>query len=202
MTRTLPSKQDGFYILEMIETSLIDYRYTQPWADELIMAVHLPPSWLCDLATKKYRGDQSNAVREFVFSEPFEAAPAELEKFAVACLWLRYERRELSWATFLQMAGDLLDAANANWDCGTPYHYLNVYEDVYFTPAAEERTKHDNLKDHDLKPWIAEAKARFAPFLERRGDNKALQSTPVVASVANLAQASGAPELERWTETV
>ena len=172
MTLTLPSKQDGFYILEMIERSLIDYTYTQPWADELIMAVDLPPSWLCDLATTKYRGDQSKAVREFVFSEPIEAAPAELEKFAVACLWLRYERRELSWATFLQMAGDFLDAASGDWQCETPYHYLSLYEDAYFTPAAEERTKRDYLNDHDLKPWIDDATARFAPFLRRRRYNK------------------------------
>lgn len=175
MTLPLPSKQDCFYVLQMMETSLIDFRYTQPWADELIMAVDAPPSWLCELATKKYRGDQINAVREFVYSEPFEAAPSDLEKFAVACLWLRYERRELSWATFLRMAGALLDSASADWDCETPYHYLNVYEDAYFTPASEERTKHDYLQDHDLTPWIDEAKARFAPFLKQRRDNKRMQ---------------------------
>ena len=175
MTLTLPSKQDCFYILQMMETSLIDFSYTQPWADELIMAVDSPPSWLCDVATKKYRGDQIKAVREFVCSEPFEAAPSDLEKFAVACLWLRYERRELSWAAFLRMAGELLDSAGADWDCETPYHYLNVYEDAYFTPASEERTKHDYLKDHDLRPWINEARERFAPFLKRRVDNN---STP------------------------
>ncbi len=177
MTLTLPSKQDCFYILQMMETSLIDFSYTQPWADELIMAVDSPPSWLCDLTTKKYHGDQIKAVREFVCSEPFEAAPSDLEKFAVACLWLRYERRELSWATFLRMAGELLDSASADWDCETPYHYLNVYEDAYFTPASEERTKHDYLQDHDLRHWIEEAKARFAPFLKRRMDNKALHAT-------------------------
>lgn len=168
MTLMLPSKQDCFYVLEMLQTSLIDCRYTQPWADALIVALDSPPSWLCDLAIRKYQGDQITAVREFVCSEPFEADPTEMEKFAVACVWLRYERRELSWATFLRTAGELLDSANADWDCETPYHYLNVYEDAYFTPDAEERTRHDYLKEHDLKPWIEEAKARFAPFLARR----------------------------------
>jgi hypothetical protein len=174
---TLPSKKDCFYILQMMETSLIDYRYTQPWADELIMAVDAPPSWLCELAVKKYRGDQIKAVREFVCAEPFEPAPGDLEKFAVACLWLRYERRELSWATFLRMAGEVLDCASADWDCETPYHYLNVYEEAYFSSAVEETTKQQYLKDHELTPWINEAKIRFAPFLERRKDNKAIQPT-------------------------
>jgi hypothetical protein len=174
MTLTLPSKQDSYYIAKMLEMTLVDYTYTQPWADELIMAIDVAPLWLCDLATKKYSGDQIKAVREYACSEPFEAGPVELEKFAVACLWLRYERRELSWATFLRMAGELLDSANANWACETPYHYLNVYEDAYFTPAAEERTKYDYLRDHDLRPWIDEAKTRFAPFLARR---KAMHST-------------------------
>jgi hypothetical protein len=178
MMLALPSKQDCFYILEMIQSSLINYGYIQPWADELIMAGDLPPSWLCDLATKKYQGDLSTAVRKFVFSEPFERPPAELEKFAVACLWLRYERRELSWATFLRMAGDLLDSASGDWNCETLCHYLSVYEDDYFTPAAEEFTKHDYLQHHDLGPWIAEAKARFAPFLKSRMDNKRMHSPP------------------------
>ena len=177
MTLTLPSKQDCSFLLKMLETSLIDYSYTQPWADELIMAVDSPPAWLCDLAAKKYRGDQIKAVQDFVYSPPFEEAPPDLEKFAVACLWVRYERRELSWATFLRMTGELLDCADADWDCETPYHYLNVYEDAYFSAAAEERTKHDYLRDHDLRPWIKEAKARFAPFLKRRKDNKAIKPT-------------------------
>ncbi len=169
----LPSKQDGFYILEMMETSLIDCYYTQPWADELIAAVESPPSWLCDLATKKYRGAQIKAVREFVRAEPLESAPPGLEKFAVACLWLRYERRELSWATFLRLAGELLDSVGADWQCETPYHYLNVYEDAYFSPASEECTKRDYLQDHDLTLWIEEAETRFAPFLKRRRRIKA-----------------------------
>jgi hypothetical protein len=177
MSLTLPSKQDCFYILEMLKTSLINYNYTQRWADELVMAAGPPPVWLCELAIKKYQGDQIKAVQEFVCSEPFEAAPAEMQKFAVACLWLRYERRELSWATFLQKAGDILDPANTDWECETPYHYLNVYEDSYFTPAAEKRTKHDYLKNHDLMPWIEEARARFAPFLKRRWGNKSVEAT-------------------------
>ena len=176
MSHTLPTKQDCFYILEMLETSLIDYSYTHPWAEELIMKTDTPPTWLCELAVRKYQGDQIKAVKDYVFSEPFEPRPPEMEKYSVACLWLRYERRELSWATFLQMAGEVLDSASADWQCETPYYHLNIYGDAYFSAEAEERTKRDYLKDHDLTPWIEVAESRFEPFRIRRMANKHTQS--------------------------
>lgn len=176
MTLSMPSKEDGHYILCMMRTSLIDFSYTHPWADELILSIDSPPPWLCDIAVEKYHGNQIEALQAFVYSGPFEAPPPDLEKFAVACLWLRYERRELSWATFLRMAGELLDSASADWDCETPYHYLNLYEDAYFTKEAEESTKQEYLKDHELKPWIDNATSRFKPFLERRRSDKFMDS--------------------------
>jgi hypothetical protein len=159
----------------MLKTSLFDYRYTQPWADEIITHVESPPAWLCDLATKRYQGDQIKILQEFISCEPFEPSPVDMEKFAVACLWIRYERRELSWAIFLAKAGEILDACSSDWDCETPYHYLNVYKDAYFTPVSEEKTKEAYFKDHDLHPWIKEAKSRFAPFLELRMQSKGLR---------------------------
>lgn len=174
--REIPNTQECFYILEMLETSLIDYSYTQPWADALIIETQKPPVWLCELATNKYRGDQIQAIREHLFSEPFEEAPASLEKFRVACLWLRYERRELSWAIFLKTAGEYLDATNGDWDCSTPYHYLNVFEDAYFTPEAEAATKKDYLNDHPLQPWLELARLKFAPFLKHRISCKSSES--------------------------
>lgn len=173
----IPNKQECFYILEMLETSLIDYSYTHPWADLLIIETEPPPVWLCELATKKYQGDQIRAIQDYLFSEPFEEVPASLEKFRVACVWLRYERRELSWATFLKTAGEYLDAANGDWDCETPYHYLNVFEDAYFTPEAEAVTKRDYLGDHLLQPWIELARLKFAPFQKHRTSCKSIESS-------------------------
>lgn len=162
--------------MEMLETSLIDYSYTHAWADALIIENEKPPAWLCELATKKYQGDQIRALQEHIFSEPFEETPASLEKFRVACLWLRYEKRELSWATFLKTAGKCLDATSGDWDCETPYHYLNVFEDAYFTPAAEAATKRDYLSDHHLQPWIELARLKLAPFLMHRTRRQSLES--------------------------
>ncbi len=160
----IPNKSECFYILEMLESDLIDYCYTHPWADKLISGSETPPAWLCNLAVKKYKGDQISAIREFIFAEPFEEEPVAMEKFHVACLWLRYQRRELSWATLLRESGEHLDAACGDWDCETPYHYLNQYEDAYFSPEAEEKTKSQYLVDHDLEPWIELAKSKFEPF--------------------------------------
>jgi hypothetical protein len=174
----LPSKQECFFILEMLEASLIDFSYTQPWADILIAAIETPPFWLCELATKTYRGAQIKAIREHVFSEPFVAGPEDLEKFHVACLWLRYERRELSWATFLRYAGEYLDACSGEWDCETLYHYLNVFGDAYFSEAAEQDTRRRYLADHNLKPWIEKAHEQFAPFKQHRRAIKSLRSRP------------------------
>jgi len=169
----IPSKRECFYILEMLESGLIDYSYLVPWADRIITGLKSAPPWLGTLAMKRYTGDLRDALREYVLSEPFEPWPGDIEKFHVACLWLRYKRRELSWATFLRLAGERLDAANGDWDCETPYHYRNVYEDAYFTRESEEQTKEDYLADHDLRSWIALAKEKFEPLRQLRWADKA-----------------------------
>jgi hypothetical protein len=173
MKMSIPSKQDCFYMLEMLESGLIDFSYVHPWAEKIIADLDSVPSWLGDLATKKYKGDQSKALRAYIFSGPFEVALGGMEKFHVACLWLRHERRELSWATFLRLAGECLDAADGDWLCEKSYHYLNVYEDAYFSDESEKQTKKDYLADHDLDSWITKAKEKFEPFRMMRRTNKA-----------------------------
>jgi len=168
MKNPIPSKQDCCYVLEMLESKLIDFTYIHPWADKIINELDYAPPWLGDLATKKYRGDQTKALREYIYSEPFEAGPDEMEKFHVACLWLRYERREISWATFLEMTGDFLDGADSNWHCGIPYHYHNIYASAYFTVKSEKQTKKRFLAELNLQPWIAMAKEKFEPFKNMR----------------------------------
>jgi len=157
----------------MLESRLIDYSYIQPWADHLISKCEAPPVWLCDMAIKKYQGDQIKAIREFIFAEPFESEPVDMEKFHVACMWLRYERRELSWATYLLDVGNYLDAASGDWECETPYHFLNIHEDNYYSTESEDLTKSLYLKEHDLLPWLELAKSKFAPFFKLKRIKKA-----------------------------
>lgn len=168
----IPSKQECFFIIEMIKSRLLDYTYTQAWADKLLLRCDVPPSWLCDISMKQYQGDILTAIREFVFSEPFEQEPPGIEKFHVACLFLRYERRELSWATFLEKTGEILDSYNGDLDCETPYYYLNLYEDAYFSLESEDETKKKYLSEHSLLPMIEFTKQKFEKFRKLPRANK------------------------------
>lgn len=170
---SIPSKAECCYILEMVESDLINFSYTHPWAEQIIEEVDVAPSWLCDLATKKYQGDQAKALREYLFSEPHGEAPPDLDKFHIACLWLRYERRELSWATFLTLTGEYLDTVDGDWACETAYRYLNLFDDAYFSVDSEMDTKQRYLVDHNLSPWIELARQKFKPFRILRRANKA-----------------------------
>lgn len=165
---TLPDKTASYYVLEMLESKLIDYRYVNPWADFLIANNEECPGWLAELAIKKCTADLVKAIQEYLFSEPFKTSPYEMVKFHLACLWLRYERRELSWATFLNDAGNALDCADSDWECETPYYYLNVYESAYFAEVAEQETRGQYLAEQDLLPWIKMAKEKFEPFRKIR----------------------------------
>ena len=160
----VPSKKDCYYIVEMLESKLIDYRQTQPWADKIIAGTDAPASWLFDVSLKKYQDDQVLAVREFAYGQPFTDIPNDLDKFHIACLWLRYERRELSWATLLKEIGDYLDAANCDWDCETPYHYLSLHENAGFSKESEEATKNEYLNEQNVIAWVNEAKEKIHWF--------------------------------------
>jgi len=166
--RAIPSKYDCIYILAMVETRLINYSYTQPWADKIIEEIDSIPGWLFSVSTKSSFHEQSKALRNYVYSEPFEQAPSDIEKFYVGCYWLRYERKELSWATYLNTIGSYLDTAGVDWACETPYYFLNVVEDAYFSDNAEAETKNSYLSEHDVLPWAKLAAEKFAPFMVER----------------------------------
>ena len=72
----------------------------------------------------------------------------------------------MSWATFLKEAGELLDASEG--DCETPYHYLNIFEDSYFSEDSENETKKGYFAENNLIPWIEKAKKKFEPFKQVR----------------------------------
>ena len=151
---SLPSKQDIYYIIEMLQSKLIDYTYIQPWADNLIENLSNPQKLLIDLSSATYQGEIINILKEYVYYEPFKEQFYKLVKFHIACLWLRYERRELSWATLLNEIGKYLDIEEINWDCETPYHFLNTYENSYFSEKVEQETKQKYLQEHNILHWI------------------------------------------------
>ena len=123
-----------------IEADCITYRDYIPWADGFVERLEKPPAWICELAITKYKQDALRIVSDFVFSEPFEEFTDEHVEF-LGYVWIRYERRELSWATFLNEAGRYTDPSPGPWDCEYFYSLLNELEEQEFSPELEQRQR-------------------------------------------------------------
>lgn len=121
-----------------IDADCITYRHYIPWADRMIQRLAQPPLWICDLSVKKYKPDALDTVGEYVWSEPFEQFTDEDSEY-IGFLFIRYQRHELSWATFLNEAGRRTDALNGNIDCEYFYLMLNELEEKEFGPEIEQR---------------------------------------------------------------
>ena len=59
-------------------------------------------------------------------------------RYFLACLYLRYERKEISWATFLNEAGRYADSYDCNVACEYFFEMLTNYEDSLFSPTIEK----------------------------------------------------------------
>ena len=136
------SKANAFRLEAMIASHLIWYKHYVPWADDLITRIAKPPVWLMDLSSVKYVGDATKILGSFVFSEPFESIDQEAHyRDYIGSLLLRYQRRELSWATFLDEAGKFTDCSSSsetNLPCEYFFEMLNDYEDSDFALALEK----------------------------------------------------------------
>jgi len=129
----------------MIDEGLISYKHYYRWADDIIEFLEISPGWIIDLAVTKYRSDAVEIVNRFAFSEPFESVSgSDLSDERVACVFLRHERGELSWATFLESAGKLTDGmGNGLHDCSYFYEMLKVITDGEYNSwlAANQRKR-------------------------------------------------------------
>jgi hypothetical protein len=109
-----------------------------PWADAVITNFQHPPVWVLDLSVKRSVPEAARVVMMFAHSEPFETlSPDAWVDDYVAAVYLRYERRELSWATFLRMAGDESNANGGRRECEYFYETLNAYEASDFAESLE-----------------------------------------------------------------
>ena len=169
-----------------MEADCVTYRDHIPWADTVVERLERPPSWICELATTKYKQDALRIVSDFVFSEPFEEFPDEHDEF-LGYLWIRHERRELSWATFLKEAGRHTDASPGPWECEYFYSMLNELEEQDFSPEVERRQR--IVVSAAIPKAINAAKEITMRFEERA--NKAPEPTP--GSVTSRADARLAP---------
>ncbi len=123
-------------------------------------------AWLCDVAMQTYSPDVSKSLGEYLCSEPSESVEREeLDDEHLSSLYLRFERRELSWATFLELAGGYADSANGTWECEEFYSFLNEFEDADFSSAVE-RKQHDEIANK-LRTAIGRVRALYDDL--RRG---------------------------------
>ena len=136
------SKPFAHRLSAMMEAGLLRYREYAPWADAVIAHMPEPPRWLLDLTVTKYRGDAIKIVKGFAHSEPFEHLSIDdWVDEQVGALYLRYERRELSWATFLDMAGQTADANGGRNECEYFFMMLNEFEEADFAEDVESKQR-------------------------------------------------------------
>jgi hypothetical protein len=81
-------------------------------------------------------------------------------------LYLRFERRELSWATFLELAGRYADSAQGAWACEEFYGFLNDLEDADFAPEVERNQQIEII--NKLRTPIARVRALHENLKARR----------------------------------
>lgn len=90
----------------------------------------------------------SRCLREYIYSEPFEQFDTVADQY-IACLFLRHERGELTWATFLRLAGEFADSDGydgCSWECERFYGMLNRLEDAEYASTVEGLQKPVVLK--------------------------------------------------------
>ncbi|MDQ0887816.1 hypothetical protein QFZ81_002904 [Paenibacillus sp. V4I9] len=156
-------KQFARKVAIMLKSRLIWYKHYFLFCDEVIEGMAKPPYWIIELADKKYIEDAIKIVNAYAFSEPFEAFPDSLYDFYVACLFIKCERKQVSWASFLKEAGDFADGYQAvKHDCEFFYFMLNDFEDSEY--AIDLELKQKEVIKNSFKNEIQDVHNFYAPF--------------------------------------
>jgi len=129
----------------MLESKLIWYKHFQLLCDEIIDKCTKPPYWIIELAAVRFQGSAIEIVNKYINSEPFiNRYNSKLFNQYIACLYLKYNRREISWASFLSFSGEYADNCEAVKEpCEYFYDLLNKYEDSEFNIELEHKQKRE-----------------------------------------------------------
>lgn len=141
----------------MLEARLIWYKHYDLWCKEIIEQLNNPPVWITELSKVKYLPKAFRIVNDYAYSEPLEYLEKNRSDLYVACLLLRYDRREISWATFLREAGDFTDGNDGGKEtCGFFYKMLNQYEDSDYSVDVEQiqNLKVKNIFESDINEMV------------------------------------------------
>lgn len=148
----------------MLDAGLINYKHYYLWCDEIIENLDDPPYWIIELATIKFLPSAVTIVNKYAFSEPSEKFNNDSELY-IACLFIMYEIRQISWASFLYSAGNYKDGAGycGKLDCEYFYHRLNEYEDSNYTVDTEKKQQADI--ENEFKSEIDEIYSNYNLFI-------------------------------------
>jgi len=137
------SKRFAQHLMLAIETDCLTHRDYIPWADALIETAERPPPWICEFATSEGKAEALAALREFPYGDQpaLDASDDVLPLDFLGFLWVRYEQRRLSWANFLDAAGQYTDGTSRGLECEYFYYLLNELEEKNFAPDVENRQR-------------------------------------------------------------
>jgi hypothetical protein len=134
------NKEFAIKLSAMLEARLIWYKHYFIFCDEIIDKYDYPPYWIIELSITKYLPDAIRIVKEYAYSEPFEQSSTNLNDYYIGCIFVKYLRKEISWATFLEESGKRADSSGAvKEECEYFYYMLNDLEDSHFSAKLEEK---------------------------------------------------------------
>ncbi|MFD3259748.1 hypothetical protein ACE3MQ_14150 [Paenibacillus lentus] len=138
-----PNKEFACKLSIMLDSKLIWYKHFQLFCDDIILEYTKPPYWLIELATVRFQGSAIEIVNKYINSEPFiDFYNSNLFDQYIACLYIKYNRREISWASFLLASGQYADnCQGVKEPCEYFFDLLNEYEDSDFNIDLEYKQK-------------------------------------------------------------
>ncbi|MEM7583758.1 MAG: hypothetical protein AAF560_10295 [Acidobacteriota bacterium] len=150
-------------LMRAVDAGLVTHRHYMPWCDAIIEVEDDPPYWMLELTVTENPSQAVTILTQAAHGNFQEVwRPGDYGDFWIGCLFLRYQCREISWATFLRQAGEYADASGAGWECEEFYELLNHYELAEFSRSLEE-TQAAYFQEKFVED-VEEAASFYEPF--------------------------------------
>ncbi len=165
------SKNEAAVIRTMLDAGLISYKHYMTWVDEIIMSNDEPDLWILELAATKNTQAAIKIITTYLNTEPFESVGQSYKVSFIACLWVKYKRREISWATFLFESGNEVDANSERVDCEYFYGMHHDLEDSKYSEVTENKQSAEVFKlfRSDIEESVS-IYDEFAPYYSKFRD--------------------------------
>lgn len=172
------NKKFACKISNMLVSKLIWYKHYQPFCDEIIEELEKPPYWIIELCIVKYQPKAIEIVNNYIHSESFTELDFEyMANQYIACLYLKYRSREISWASFLFSSGQYADGCEGVKEhCEYFYELLTNYEDSDFNQEVEQSQKEEiynkfSTEIEEINPLYTSFKRYYKKYLIGQGKN-------------------------------